>query len=306
MKAGGTGSSAFAQSPSGAQAAQPSAGPSKAQTERRVSFAPHMVADASASAATSSGTLAEDAQNDTLEDGEDSICFNSDDDAFLATIDLGEEGIGGPIEYDQGARGVNPDGGTKSSKEMPPPQLPYQQLRGQQPRQGDEQQTPRPAWRQQQQQPKPQQRQLQVPPQQVPQQQSNVQQRQQQTGQQIPQPSSVQHSRTLQASSAQQSRPLQAPSHANDSSSSNQRQKPSGSSSNSNPLAEARNSSGLTSQNKGHIGRSPTPSMGGGFNFPAGVVCNQKRVLAVSFLLILPFIGSCSLTHTRSCPFGSY
>lgn len=94
------------------------------EPERRVAFtdpAPHQPAEA-----------------EVPDTGDDSFNFGSDDDAFLALVDLGEGDLGRPIDYDEGLGGVSSStdntfdhGGDASiylSKEADAQELPYQGL----------------------------------------------------------------------------------------------------------------------------------------------------------------------------------
>lgn len=81
------------------------------QEERRVSFAPQSVASTSTSAAQfvpppAPAPVEVETEVDIPDDASEFL-FNSDDDAFLAEVDLGEECLGGPIDFDEGASGLD-------------------------------------------------------------------------------------------------------------------------------------------------------------------------------------------------------
>lgn len=104
------------------------------QEERRVSFAPQLAAGTSTATAVAKpapppppAAVETEAEVDIPDDASEFL-FNSDDDAFLAMVDLGEEGLGGPIDFDEGFGGV--EVGDESKAEVldsrqeggPPPQ----------------------------------------------------------------------------------------------------------------------------------------------------------------------------------------
>jgi len=64
---------------------------------------PHPVTSTSSTAAVPPPAPAGDDAD--IPDDTSEFHFNSDDDAFLAEVDLGEEGIGGPIDFDEGVGG---------------------------------------------------------------------------------------------------------------------------------------------------------------------------------------------------------
>ena len=103
------------------------------QEERRVSFAPQPVASTSAATSTTKPALppppaAVEVDELDIPDDSSEFLFNSDDDAFFALVALGEEGLGGPINFDVGAGGV--EGSDESNADVrdsrqvggPPPQ----------------------------------------------------------------------------------------------------------------------------------------------------------------------------------------
>ncbi|KAI0942166.1 hypothetical protein AcV7_002675 [Taiwanofungus camphoratus] len=77
------------------------------QRERKVTFAPPSAAGLSASTSALPQAPATPAKDDALDDlYDDSFPLNSEDDAFLAALDLGEDGVGGPIDFEEGLGGV--------------------------------------------------------------------------------------------------------------------------------------------------------------------------------------------------------
>ncbi|TFY63076.1 hypothetical protein EVJ58_g3459 [Rhodofomes roseus] len=92
------------------------------QGERRVSFAPQPVASTSGSVMPSAVTAPPQAvvSNDVdIPDDTSEFHFNSDDDAFLAEVDLGEDGIGGPLDFDEGVGSVEADDDTRNEAHDP-------------------------------------------------------------------------------------------------------------------------------------------------------------------------------------------
>ncbi|KZT69937.1 hypothetical protein DAEQUDRAFT_232390 [Daedalea quercina L-15889] len=71
------------------------------QEDRHVPFTPQPVASISISAVAAPPPAPLDVDA-AIPDDTSEFHFNSDDDAFLAEVDLGEEGIGGPIDFDEG------------------------------------------------------------------------------------------------------------------------------------------------------------------------------------------------------------
>lgn len=92
-----------------------------------MSFAPQSVASTSTTAAQvapppAPAAVEEEVEVDIPDDASDFL-FNSDDDAFLAQVDLGEEGLGGPIDFDEGAGGLEVGEDSRGGEVLESPQL---------------------------------------------------------------------------------------------------------------------------------------------------------------------------------------
>lgn len=119
------------------------AGAQPPPTDRKVSFAPPPAACTSVppdvaapTAGPSRPSVAQPPEEVDIPDDE-SFHFNSEDDAFLAEVDLGEDGIGGPIDFDEGAGASDLSTGSRNEdaqshpqhqqQHMPPPEAPLPQ-----------------------------------------------------------------------------------------------------------------------------------------------------------------------------------
>ncbi|KAJ6487717.1 RAD52 DNA repair protein [Mycena sanguinolenta] len=91
--------------------------------ERKVSFAPQVKAEA---AKPPQGRMPPPPIPAAEEAGDDSFGFFSDDDAFLASVDLGEGDLGQPIDFEEGAAGSALSSGSEDKAQeavlLPPPQ----------------------------------------------------------------------------------------------------------------------------------------------------------------------------------------
>ncbi|OBZ67897.1 DNA repair and recombination protein rhm52 [Grifola frondosa] len=216
------------------------------ENQRRVTFAPVVPV--------STSTLPANEINDA---DDDAFHFNSDDDAFLANVDLGDgdEGLGGPIDFEEGSGGVssssdvglaNDTGGDSfghppiapSSRPAPVSTIPQNQQSRSAHAQSIHPPPPRPA-----------------------QVQANVTQFRSAQAQTMPPPPPrqvappAQQPRTTQQQQPHQSTSRQHTPHANQ---------------NVPPIRQT-NHDTSSSTATAASGRAPTPSMGGGFYFPPGV-----------------------------------
>ncbi|KAJ7443804.1 RAD52 DNA repair protein [Mycena latifolia] len=108
--------------PSGLQT--PITTPTHAPAERKVSFAPQVKAEPApqpqAQMKPPPIPVAQDSQEDA---GDDSFGFFSDDDAFLACVDMGEGDLGQPIDFEEGTGGSAVSSGMEATAPEAPPQM---------------------------------------------------------------------------------------------------------------------------------------------------------------------------------------